>query len=348
MSKSALLSAGSNEKAAPLITAKVSGGGGDPGKPAIVKNKLDLCNGVFVPVTLNILGVILFLKLGWGTGNAGIVGMVLVFLIAETICVMTVLSLSAIVTNGAMSGGGAYFMISRSLGPEFGGAIGTLFYLANSFGASFYFIGFAEGIALFDVVKKYICEYRSSTETGFCLADANFNRLCGIVCLIACFIVSWVGASAFTKVNIPLFVIMLGSILVGLFSYLVPAEANLGVHSTMVPACQAEANVTDLSQCEYNMINYTYTGDVVGLGNSTGNYFAENWAMPDGTTKLWPCVNSAGFFFFSRTCLLPFFLSCRRRRRRCRQRRAARRRPSPPSFYFVLCWRCWCSAFALL
>merc|ERR1719394_545715 len=88
----------------------------------------------------------MFLRLGWATGNAGVEGVFGIFAIAEVSSILTVLSLSAIVSNGSVRGGGSYFMISRTLGPEFGGSIGVLFYAAYAVGCTFYLTGFAEEI----------------------------------------------------------------------------------------------------------------------------------------------------------------------------------------------------------
>ena len=69
---------------------------------------------------LNIWGVMLFIRLSWVTGHAGIGLATVIILLSAVITVITTLSMSAICTNGEVKGGGAYYLISRSLGPEFG------------------------------------------------------------------------------------------------------------------------------------------------------------------------------------------------------------------------------------
>ncbi len=100
--------------------------------------------GVFTPTVLTILGIILFLRLGWVVGQAGLLGSILIIGIASTISLITGLSLSAIATNMHVKTGGAYYMISRTLGVEMGGAIGIPLYLSQAVSVSFYVIGFSE------------------------------------------------------------------------------------------------------------------------------------------------------------------------------------------------------------
>ncbi|MDE0019888.1 MAG: amino acid permease [Candidatus Poribacteria bacterium] len=100
--------------------------------------------GVFTPCVLTILGVIMFLRLGNCVGEAGMLRAAGIVLLSSTITLLTALSLSAISTNIRVGGGGAYFLISRSLGVEFGSAIGIVFFLAQAVSVAMYVVGFSE------------------------------------------------------------------------------------------------------------------------------------------------------------------------------------------------------------
>jgi amino acid transporter len=103
--------------------------------------------GVFTPSILTILGIILFLRLGYVVGNAGLGLTLLILLLANSISVSTSVSLAAIATNLKVKGGGDYYLISRTLGHEFGGAIGIVVFLAQSVSIAFYCLGFGEALA---------------------------------------------------------------------------------------------------------------------------------------------------------------------------------------------------------
>ncbi len=92
--------------------------------PKAAKGTLGTFAGVFTPSILTILGIILFLRLGYVVGSAGIVRALIIICLANAISFLTSVSLSAIATNLKVKGGGDYYLISRTLGIEFGGAIG--------------------------------------------------------------------------------------------------------------------------------------------------------------------------------------------------------------------------------
>ena len=75
--------------------------------------KFGTFGGVFTPDVLTILGVIMFLRLGWVVGNAGFLGAVIIILLAKSVTICTGLSMSSITTNIKIGAGGAYSIISK-------------------------------------------------------------------------------------------------------------------------------------------------------------------------------------------------------------------------------------------
>lgn len=111
-------------------------------------NQFGTFAGVFTPSILTILGVIMFLRAGYVIGEAGILNTIFILLAAEAISLITAISMSAVATNTPVSGGGAYFLISRALGPQFGGAIGLGLFLAQALSVPFYVLGFTNSVVL--------------------------------------------------------------------------------------------------------------------------------------------------------------------------------------------------------
>ena len=101
-------------------------------------------NGVFVPTFLSIIGVIFFLRLGSIVGSVGVLGSFLIILLAVSVTITTGLALSSITTTIRIGKGGAYSIVSKTLGLEVGGSVGIPLVLAQIFSVVFYIFGFAE------------------------------------------------------------------------------------------------------------------------------------------------------------------------------------------------------------
>ena len=110
-------------------------------------NQLGTFGAVFTPSILTIFGVIMFMRTGYVIGEAGIFYLLMILLISKSITLLTSLSISAVSTNTPVAGGGAYFLISRSLGPGFGGTIGLVLFCAQAISVPFYVLGYTEAVA---------------------------------------------------------------------------------------------------------------------------------------------------------------------------------------------------------
>ncbi|NJC28503.1 amino acid permease [Neolewinella antarctica] len=107
--------------------------------------KFGTFGGVFTPTLLTILGVIMYLRLGWVVGNAGLLGAWLIIILAFLITLCTALSMSSITTNTRIGAGGAYAIISQALGLEVGGSLGIPRYVSQGLAVTMYIFGFREG-----------------------------------------------------------------------------------------------------------------------------------------------------------------------------------------------------------
>jgi amino acid transporter len=160
------------------------------------KGTLGTFAGVFTPSILTILGIILFLRLGYVVGNAGLSFTLVILLLANGISVLTSVSLSAIATNLKVKSGGDYYLISRTLGHEFGGAIGIVVFLAQSVSIAFYCLGFGEAVSPL-----------LSTDLSF------LPQLIAALAVTFLFIFAWLGADWSTRFQYVVMAVLAAAIL---------------------------------------------------------------------------------------------------------------------------------------
>ncbi|XP_019726707.1 solute carrier family 12 member 6 [Hippocampus comes] len=153
--------------------------------------------GVYLPCLQNIFGVILFLRLTWVVGTAGVLQGLCIVFICCCCTMLTTISMSAIATNGVVPAGGSYFMISRSLGPEFGGAVGLCFYLGTTFAGAMYILGAVEILLMYIAPEAAIFTAKGLEGEG--AAMLNNMRVYGSVCLLLMSLLVFVGVKYVNK-----------------------------------------------------------------------------------------------------------------------------------------------------
>jgi amino acid transporter len=229
-----------------------------PTHDAVVK--FSTFGGVFTPSILTIFGVIMFMRTNYVIGQAGIYHALIILGISKIITLLTGFSISAIATNTEVKGGGAYYLISRTLGAEFGATIGIALYLAQALSVPFYILGFTEAL----------------TKTFPLLAP--YFQTTGYITLIVLFSVAFIGADWAIKTQYGIMAILASSIVIFI------AGAALNFNSVRF-ATNWTSGYTDPSFSFWTMFAIFFpavTGIMAGI-NMSGNLKDPGRALPRGT-----------------------------------------------------------------
>ncbi|XP_048828420.1 solute carrier family 12 member 3 [Brienomyrus brachyistius] len=212
-------------------------------QPPVEPTRFGWVQGVMVRCMLNIWGVILYLRLPWITAQAGIGLAWIIILLSSCITGITGLSTSAIATNGKVKGGGTYFLISRSLGPELGGSIGLIFAFANAVAVAMHTVGFAETVQAL------------MQENNAMMVDRlNDIRIIGVITVTCLLLISLAGMEWESKAQVLFFLV----IMVSFASYLV------GTIMPATPQKQAKGF-------------FSYKADIFAVN------FVPSWRGPEGS-----------------------------------------------------------------
>ena len=215
--------------------------------------------GVYTPSILTILGLVMYLRFGWVLGNVGLGFTLLIVVLASSITFITALSASAIATNMSVGVGGEYYMISRSLGLELGGAIGIPLYLCRTLSITFYSFGLAEAIGMFVPGEP----------------SAKMIQLIAVIIIVGITILSGKSASLVLKLQIPIMIAVGISILALLIGALTGSSQTPEMTATLRTAPKGFWYV-------FAVFFPAVTGFTAGIGMS-GDLKDPRKSIPKGT-----------------------------------------------------------------
>lgn len=173
--------------------------------------KFGMFAGVFTPTVLTILGAIMYLRTGWVVGNAGLGGAIAIILLAHVITVTTGLAVSSVVTNTRVGAGGAFAIISQSLGLEVGGSVGIPLFLAQGISIALYVLAF--------------------TESWLRIFPTHSELLVAILTFVAVFIIVYISAQFASKTQF-LILVIVGFSLFAILLASFPIQGRPGLTAT--------------------------------------------------------------------------------------------------------------------
>ncbi len=222
--------------------------------------------GVYTPSVLTILGVIMYMRLGWVVGEAGLISAIVIIVIAHLISITTGLSISSVATDKKIKTGGIYYMLSRSLGFPMGGAIGIALFIGTALSISLYLVGFAESFLAVESIQKFL----------HITPGINGNRIIGSIFLLLLVIIAFISTSLAIKTQF----YILGAIALSIISIGIGFFTNSQL-APIEPLMAASENEISLSVI-FAIFFPAVTGFTAGVAMS-GDLKDPKKSIPGGT-----------------------------------------------------------------
>lgn len=230
------------------------------------QNKFGAFTGVFTPSILTILGVIMYMRLGWVVGEAGLLTAIAIIIIAHVISVTTGLSISSIATDKKIRTGGIYYILSRSLGLPMGGAIGITLFVGTALSISLYIVGFAENFLGIESIRNFL-----GLGTGI-----NDIRILGTAVITILVIIAFISTSLVMKMQY----VVLSAIGLSLVSIVAGLVFNTSFHTEQIALLPLSGGVSPA--VIFGVFFPAVTGFTVGVSMS-GDLKDPNRSIPKGT-----------------------------------------------------------------